>query len=530
MKKIKTEQTSQQGIMSEASARPVKRKKKRKKAPVIIAALVILVVVWRLASCALSGTATAVVTTTVPVRGDLQESISTSGVVESEVKKQYFAPVSGILGAVNAAAGDAVKKGDLLVSYDEEQLERSLKQASLQLTMNTSTYQSAMKDSAESSGRLREANTNLAVLNQQISDYEAYLESLQEKLEQNQRDTSTGLAEESYNLSARAASLEQEMKSLSPDSPEYAEKYRQLQEVTTAQSRNGYLQQIASSSSSDYAVKMQKEINDVTRRLNECKEYKAEMETQKNTSENTVLDSYQKQKYEADREMANMTYQQAEEDYYTARQGLSAEFDGIVTECSAVEGATVTEGLKLLTLAASNEVKVSFSASKYDLEKLETGQKAQITTSGNIYEGEISKINRMAAVNASNTPMVGVEIHVTNPDDKIILGLDAKIQIFTHKAENALLVPVEAINADKEGDFLYVVENGVVVRKPVVCGISSDTHTQIKEGIDENAQIIVASYTTLEEGMPVATVPDTGLINAADGNGMSISAGVNTQG
>lgn len=506
------------------------RKKKRKKAPIIIAVLVILVVVWRLVSCALSGPASAVVTTTAPVRGDLQESISTSGVVESEVEKSYFAPVTGALGSVSAAAGDAVKKGELLVSYDEDQLEKALKQASLQLTMSNSTYQSAMKDSAASSSKLQEANTNLAVLNQQISDYEAYLESLQEKLEQNQRDTSAGLAEESYNLSARASQLEQEMKNLSPDSPEYAEKAKQLQEISTAQSRNSYLQQIASSSSSDYAVKMQKEINDVTKRLNECKEYKAEMETQKNTSENTVLDSYQKQKYEADNQLANMTYQQAEEDYYTARQGLSAEFDGIVTECTAVEGATVTEGLKLLTLASSNEVKVSFQASKYDLEKLETGQKAQIIISGNVYEGEISKINRMASVNASNTPMVGVEIHVINPDDRIILGLDAKIQIFTHKAENALLVPVEAINADKDGDFLYAVENGLVVRKPVVCGISSDTYTEIKEGIDENAQIIVTSYTVLEEGMTVTAVPDTGVMNTGSGSGMGISVGVNTQG
>ena len=528
--KKKNEQPALQDGVGEGVSQPKKKKKKRKKAPIIIAVILILIVVWRLVACATAGPASAIVTTSSPVRGDLQESISTSGLVDSEEKKSYFAPVSGVLGQVNVAAGDAVKSGDLLVSYDEAQLERSLKEASLQLTSSSSTYSSVMKDSSESKAKLNEANTNLSVLNQQISDYEAYLESLQEKLEQNQRDTSTGLAEESYTLGARSSALQQELKELSPESPEYAAKAQELQEVTTAQSRNSYLQQIASSSSSDYAVKMQKEINDVTKRLNECKEYKAEMETQKNTSENAVLDSYQKQKYEADNEMANMTYQRAEEDYYTAKAGLSAEFDGIVTDCTAVEGATVNSGLQLLTLANSNEVKVSFSASKYDLEKLEIGQKAQLTISGNVYEGEISKINRMASANASNTPMVGVEIHVNNPDDRIILGLDAKIEIYTHKAENALLVPVEAINADKDGDFLYVVENGIVVRKPVVCGISSDIYTEIKEGIDEDTQVIITSYTTLEEGMPVAATPDMGTKNAGSGSSMGISAGAVTVG
>ena len=49
------------------------------------------------------------------------------------------------------------------------------------------------------------------------------------------------------------------------------------------------------------------------------------------------------------------------------------------------------------------------------MEKLRIGQKADITISGKVYAGEVSKINRMATVNASNTPMVGVEIHILEP-------------------------------------------------------------------------------------------------------------------
>ena len=70
---------------------------------------------------------------------------------------------------------------------------------------------------------------------------------------------------------------------------------------------------------------------------------------------------------------------------------------------------------------------------------------------------------RMATLNASNTPMVGVEVHLTNPDDKIILGLDAKLTVHTDSAQNALLIPVEAINADKNGDFLYVFINAILM-------------------------------------------------------------------
>ncbi len=66
---------------------------------------------------------------------------------------------------------------------------------------------------------------------------------------------------------------------------------------------------------------------------------------------------------------------------------------------------------------------------------------------------------------------------------------------------------MEAVNADRDGDFLYVAEDGIVTRRPVICGISSDTYTEVLEGITEEDQIILGSYTGLTEGMSVTVVP-----------------------
>ena len=98
-------------------------------------------------------------------------------------------------------------------------------------------------------------------------------------------------------------------------------------------------------------------------------------------------------------------------------------------------------------------------------------------------------------------------MHLTEVDDNIILGMDAKVTVYTKKAENTLLIPVEVINADRDGDFLYVAENGVVVKKQIVCGISTDTYTEVLEGITEEDQIITGSYVgNLEEGMAVTVL------------------------
>lgn len=106
--------------------------KKRKKAPVIIAAIIIVLLVIRMVSCAFSGNAGVMVSTTSAFRGDIEENVSTSGKVASEEKTVLFAPVSGRLSEINVAAGDAVKAGDVLMTYDMDQMEQRLQEASLQ--------------------------------------------------------------------------------------------------------------------------------------------------------------------------------------------------------------------------------------------------------------------------------------------------------------------------------------------------------------------------------------------------------------
>lgn len=480
-------------------------RKKGKMGRIVIAVIAIILIVLWLVSRAMPTQSVALVTTTSVTRGELQESISTSGTVTSEESKVFFAPVNGTVATVNVAAGDAVKAGDILVSYDMDAMERSMQQARLQQSRSSATYKSALANNNENQAKLAEANLNLSVLEQQIADHTAYLKKLQEQLDQNQRDTSNSLAEASMNINNRISVLRNELAALTAGTPEYDQKNAQLQAAEVEASRNSYLQGVANSS--DYVAKTQKEIADTQEKIKDFEEYKARMESQKTSSESAVMDTYDKQQYEADNEIALLSYQQSEEEYYRAKTGVVADFDGIVTECTVLEGATVTQGTQLFTLQSSNEVKVTFNASNYDIEKLALGQKADITISGNTYEGSVSKINRMAIKNASNTPMVGVEIHIDNPDENIILGLDARLTIYTQKADNALLIPVEAINADRGGDFVYVAENGVAVRKSIVCGVSSDLYTEVVEGLEETDQVIVTAFTELTEGMAVTAMP-----------------------
>ena len=241
--------------------------------------------------------------------------------------------------------------------------------------------------------------------------------------------------------------------------------------------------------------------------LADYKEYRSEMKSQKSSAEAGKMTAGAKEELEATNQTKEIEAQDKLNNLENAASGITAEFDGVITEMSAVEGSTVASGTQLLKLESTEEVSVKISITKYDLDKIAVGQRATVTIGGKEYEGEVSKINRMAEKNSSGAAVVGTEIKILNPDSDVYLGVEAKVVISTAQESDVIVVPVSAVNVDMDGEFIYVVENNVLVRKPVVTGISSDTMIQIVEGIAQGDQMVTEVTTGLTEGMAAVAVP-----------------------
>ena len=120
----------------------------------------------------------------------------------------------------------------------------------------------------------------------------------------------------------------------------------------------------------------------------------------------------------------------------------------------------------------------------------------------------------MAEKNASGAAVVGTEIKILNPDSDVILGVEAKVVISTAQEKDVVLVPTEAVNVDMEGEFVYVAENNILVKKRIVTGISSDTMVQVTDGLTEDEKLVTDVTANLEEGMTVMVMPDLSTIEA----------------
>ncbi|MCM1268559.1 MAG: efflux RND transporter periplasmic adaptor subunit, partial [Bacteroidales bacterium] len=436
--------------------------------------------------------------------------------------KVYFAPVAVAVGEVNVSVGDVVKKGDVLLTYDKAALEEARQEAAYKLASSEGGLASSLHKDEEYIADLSEANRNLPVLDQQIADNEALLAELNKKIEEKQAGfnyNGTNLNVSILEWQQIVAQDEQALAAfkervangeLNDYSDEEIKRMNNEAEIKLANDRETLLNLQIQTQYNGYEESNNKEIRDLQRQAKEVeeliasyKEYQSEMKSQKAASESGVLDEGGRKKLEADAAYESLTNQEALEAISAAQAGIRADFDGVVTELEAVAGAVPAENGKLLTVESIERVMVRLKASKYDLEKLSPGQEAEVLLGNKTYRGSVTKIDGMAQENMNGASSVGVDVAIADPDGSVVLGVEAKVNVHMAEVKDAVTIPMEVVNSDTEGDFVFVEQDGAVAKRRITVGISDETVCEVKEGLAVGDRVIYSVGLNLEEGMAI---------------------------
>ena len=435
------------------------QKKKRKKRIIggVIAAALVLFIVSRV----LTPAALPVVMVRSAEKGTVKQTIDTSGTVKTEQQKTYFSPLAAKVEVCKVQEGDAVEAGQVLLTYDAQDLENRKKEAALQNDEAYYGYQNTMNKNSKDTSEYSRSSHDVEILEQQVENAKAEVRALKQYLtdmgcflREAQNDNHKNLAEE-------------------------------------------------------YQAKIDQATNQLAVKEEELAEFQSDLSEQKgikNSTESTMMTADAKKQAEASKELQALKSAEVTDAVAQVSDGIKADFAGIVTGVKAVDGSNVENGGELFTVSSIEKVCVDVSFSKSDLEKIEEGQKAVATIAGKQYEGTVTRISRAAAKNEKGASIIQGEIHIDNPDADLYLGVDARVMVEGNKAENVVMIPIEAINIGKDGSFVYVVTDGMVQKRMVTAGISSDEYTEIKKGLEVGEQVIISVDAGIEEGMAVNPV------------------------
>lgn len=234
-----------------------------------------------------------------------------------------------------------------------------------------------------------------------------------------------------------------------------------------------------------------------------------------------------------------------------------------VEEGERVLGQTQMTGTELMRIADMDHMEVQVQVNENDIVTVAPGDTTNIEADAypeRIFKGVVTEIANSAEVTGEGTneqvtnyevkirissphnlDMAGTEMEqlesVENPEEQFSAnfkpGMSATVDIETETAYNVVAIPIQAVtvrdfakkkagsksdsdsasvDSDDEGEItavpredlrkvVFVVEDGIAVRREVETGISDNTHIQILSGVENNEEIVIGSYRTLSRDL-----------------------------
>ena len=514
-----SEKDSQGAVAVPENGKPEKKKKRKKKTKkwMIAAAVVVILLAVNIGMKLLRPESLPVLKGAYAQIGDVEQTLDTSGYVSSEVEETIFSPVTAYVASSALEEGQPVTAGEKVVEFDTGTLEKAAEQARLTKAASAYGYQDTIQKANKNDQDLANANTSIDVLNQQIDDQKSYIADIQADIKNKQNEAAGQAAEQAKPINEAITGLQGEIDKLtaSINDVNIAETEKEklkaqrdtLYDQLTAKKQE--LSAIADSSGVDTSAQEAK-LADAQEQLAKWQSDLAEYEGQKSSAEAGQMSGSARAQLSTNQKLESLTASTAAESLEKAKAGITADRNGVVTDVQIVDGSPVSEGAALFKISSLDDVKVDISVTKYNLESIALGQKADITVAGKTYQGTVSKINRIATKNESGTPVVGAQLHIENPDRDLYLGVEARVSVHMAKSEGVVLVPSETVNTGTSGSFCWVINSaGVVEKRTVETGVSSGEYTEITSGIENGEYVISDTSAESLEGSKAAPADST---------------------
>lgn len=466
--------------------------------------------------------------------GNVTQEVDATGNVESEQKKTFYSPVNGTIQTMTAEAGDSVDAGKSIIGFNLEDLEAENQEAQLTAKSGELDIKDAQEQASTAANKVAEAQAAIPGLESQIEEKQNQINSLRQQIADAQTNAQNDAqaqieqaqaeakAEADAAYDAAVAAADQEYQKALDEynnvtKKDYDQKLSDLKtKIDSGTAAESELEDYRYLLNNPPAEPVKKEVNQADYSVStdglsgtvtaDTSDLQAQMETassdlaqlqsdlasKKAIAENDTagLTDAARKKMTITSNLSELKSKNLQELLEEGRKGIQAEFKGVISDAKVTQGATVTQGMELFTLQSTQDVCVEANVSKYDFDKVKEGQKAEITLGDKKYKGTVDKVSKIAIPNEKGTPLIGVSVHIDNPDDDIFIGVEAKVTIQASEAKNVPVLPVEVVNIGKEGSFCYVVNKGKIEKKDIETGVTSDSMVEVKSGLKKGDQVI----------------------------------------
>lgn len=175
----------------------------------------------------------------------------------------------------------------------------------------------------------------------------------------------------------------------------------------------------------------------------------------------------------------------------------------VISKAVTVNGFS-TSSQPAYIIANDDSMTVTFQVSESVKNTLSVGAELVVERNDITFNGVITEVGN--AVN-QQTGLFQVKGTVYADGTKLPSGVSVKLMVETYKAENAIIIPYDAVYYENDGAYVYVMKDGVAVKTPVTTGIFDEETIEITSGLYLEDAVITSWSPRLLDGVAVKAAP-----------------------
>ena len=115
------------------------------------------------------------------------------------------------------------------------------------------------------------------------------------------------------------------------------------------------------------------------------------------------------------------------------------------------------------------------------------------------------------------TRTVEIRLLADNPNQRLLPGMFARVQVVVESRSNAVVIPEAALVPSMDGFGVYAVQDGVARLRSIQLGVRLPGRAEIRNGLQGNSQFVASGTQKIVDGMKVVSAsPDTNVPAATD--------------
>ena len=188
---------------------------------------------------------------------------------------------------------------------------------------------------------------------------------------------------------------------------------------------------------------------------------------------------------------------------------IRSPFDGIVTERRTEPGDVAPRNSHLLTIIDPNSLFTQVSVSELMIPQLQVNGKAEVRIDALGNAAWTGRLVRIHPVIDPRTRQGTVEVELDPVPPGVTAGQLARVRLRTPEAQR-LVIPFAALRHDREGEFVFLVENDKVAMRRVQPGLRFEDRAEILDGLKAGERVVIRGFLDISVGKTVAIVDAVG--------------------